>query len=93
MKLYVCWTTRGDGWHHCGTAHAALGKAGHRPDVVHGLGWRVLPDMPFNETPGRRRARQLTGSSALPVLELDDGSAVAGSAEIVAWAKAHAAAP
>ena len=92
MKLYVCWTTRGDGWHACGTAHAALRKAGHRPDVAHGLGWRVLPDMPFNETPARRRAKQLTGSSALPVLELDDGSAVAGSAAIVAWAKAHPAA-
>ena len=92
MKLYVCWTTRGDGWHACGTAHAALHKAGHRPDVVHALGWRALPDTPFNQTPGRRRAKQLTGSSELPVLELDDGGAVAGSTAIVAWAEAHPAA-
>ena len=92
MKLYVCWTTHGDGWHACGTAHTALREAGHRPDVVHALGWRALPDTPFNQTPGRRRAKQLTGSSDVPVLELDDGSAVAGTAGIVAWAKGHPAA-
>jgi hypothetical protein len=92
MKLYVCWTTRGEGWHPCGTAHTALREAGHSPDVVHALGWRALPDTPFNQTPGRRRAKQLTGSSDVPVLELDDGSAVAGVAGIVGWAKAHPAA-
>ena len=37
MKLYVCWTTRGDGWHACGTAHAALREAGHRPAIVHAM--------------------------------------------------------
>lgn len=92
MKLYVCWTTHGKGWHACGNAYAALREAGHRPDVVHALGWRALPDTPFNQTAGRRRAKRLTGSSQVPVLELDDGSAVAGSAEIVAWARDHAVA-
>jgi glutathione S-transferase len=89
MRLYVCWTTRGDGWHACGTAHAALREAGHRPDVVHAMGWRALPDTPFNQTPGRRRAKQLTGSSSVPVLELDDGTAVWDSKRIVEWAREH----
>ena len=92
MKLYVCWTTSELGHGHpCGTAHSALRDAGHDPDVVHALGWTALPDVPFNLTPGRRRAKELTGSNTVPVLELDDGTAIAGSREIATWAKAHLA--
>ena len=95
MKLYVCWGTwkpaPRPGGHPCGAAYEALKEAGHDPEVVRALGSRLLPDMPFNQTPGRKRAKELTGKSYVPVLELDDGTAISGSKEIVAWAQANPA--
>jgi Glutathione S-transferase, N-terminal domain len=93
MKLYVCWgtfPTPRPGGHPCANAYNALRDAGHDPEVVRSYGLFVLPDKPFNQSAGRRRAKELTGSSTVPVLELDDGTAIGGSKEIVAWAKANA---
>ena len=96
MKLYVCWGTFPSpvrpGGHPCRNALEALAEAGHEPEVVKSYGLTILPDKPFNQTAGRRRAKELTGSSTVPVLELDDGTAVAGSQEIVDWAAANPAA-
>lgn len=96
MKLYVCYgtftTTPRPGGHPCGNAYRALRDAGHAPEVVRSYGLGILPDVPFNQTAGRKRAKELTGSTTVPVLELDDGSAIAGSKEIAAWAAAHPAA-
>ena len=95
MKLYVCWgtfPTPRPGGHPCANAHRALEDAGHEPEVVHSYGWTLLPDTPFNQTAGRRRAKELTGSSSVPVLELDDGTAIGGSREIADWARANPAA-
>jgi hypothetical protein len=92
MKLYVCWGTFGGDAHACTRALNALREAGHDPEVARAYGWTALPDVPFNQTPGRRRAKALTGSSTVPMLELDDGTGVGGSKEIVAWAKANPAA-
>ena len=91
MKLYVCWGTfpMGSHEHPCHVAHDALREAGHAPEVVRTYGWKALPDVPFNMTPGRRKTRELTGDTSVPVLELDDGTAIGGSKEIVAWAQAH----
>ena len=94
MKLYVCWGTFHSprpGGHPCGNAFRALEAAGHDPEVIKSYGWAVLPDKPFNNTTGRNRAKELTGSATVPVLELDDGSAVGGSEKIIAWAKANPA--
>ena len=91
MKLYVCWSTRGGRRHACAVAHDALRQAGHDVEVVRSYGSRLLPEVPFNTSAGRRRAKHLTGSSRLPVLELDDGRAIAGSDAIAAWARSHAA--
>jgi hypothetical protein len=95
MKLYVCWGTFDSprpGGHPCRNAYRALREAGHDPELVRSFGLGVLPDMPFNQTPGRRRAKALTGSSTVPVLELDDGTAIGGSGAIAAWAAANPAA-
>ena len=95
MKLYVCYGTFPSprpGGHPCKNAHDALVAAGHDPELVRSYGWTLLPEVPFNQTAGRKRAKQLTGSSAVPALELDDGSAIGGSHEIVAWARANPAA-
>jgi hypothetical protein len=94
VKLYICYGTFPSprpGGHPCRNAYEALREAGHDPDLVRSYGLAALPDVPFNQTRGRRAAKRLTGSSMLPVLELDDGTAIGGSGEIVAWAKAHPA--
>lgn len=91
MKLYVCFGTFGaKSGHPCATAHQALLDAGHKPEVVKAPGSRLLPDA-LNVAPGRKRAKALTGSTTVPVLELDDGTAVAESGPIIAWAKANPA--
>ena len=95
MKLYVCYGTwraaPRPGGHPCGKAYAALEEAGHHPEVVKSYGLGMLPEA-LNQTAGRKRAKELTGSNMVPVLELDDGTAVGGSDAIVAWAQAHPAA-
>jgi len=95
MKLYVCYGTwkpaPRPGGHPCGQAYHALREAGHAPEVVRAYGLAILPDA-FNQTAGRKRAKELTGSSTVPVLELDDGTAIADSKNIIAWAKEHPAA-
>ena len=95
MKLYVCWGTftaaPRPGGHPCGLAHKALKEAGYDPEVVRSYGWAILPDA-LNNTKGRREAKELTGSSTVPVLVTDDGEVISDSKNIVAWAKAHPAA-
>ena len=94
MKLYVCWgtfPTPRPGGHPCKNAHDALRAAGHDPEVVRSYGLGLAPDAVANRTAGRRRAKELTGKSAVPVLELDDGNAIHDSKAIIAWAKANPA--
>jgi hypothetical protein len=94
VKLYVCWTTSPRfvaGKHPCGIAYHALRNAGHEPEVVKARGWRLLPDAVFNRSEGRQAARRLTGKSDVPVLELDDGRAIAPARAIIDWAKANPA--
>lgn len=93
----VPWPRKGQTWrprgHPCKRAHDALTEAGHVPEVVRSYGLAELPDGIFNRTRGRREAKRLTGASTVPVLVLDDGTAIAGSDDIVAWARANASAP
>ena len=51
---------------------------------------RLLPDA-LNVMPGRREAKRRTGKVDVPVLILDDDTTVAGTKQIVAWAKANQA--
>jgi hypothetical protein len=94
MTLYVCYgtfPTPRPGGHPCANAFNALREAGHDPEVVKSYGLAILPDALANRTSGRQAAKRLTGSSTVPVLELDDGTAVFDSKRIVEWARAHAA--
>lgn len=95
MKLYVCYSAIKNfrhmprpGGHPCANAHVALKKAGHRPEVeaVGGLG-----AAPFNNTKGRRKVEELTGSSWVPALVTDDGTVISGSHEIMEWAEQNRA--
>lgn len=95
MKLYICWGTFKSprpGGHPCRNAYMALRDAGHDPELVRSYGLTLLPDMPFNQTPGRRKVKQLTGGdSTVPLLFTDDGEVVHGSREIVEWAQRNPA--
>lgn len=95
MRLYVCWTTAETlplaGEHPCGIAYHALRGAGHDPEVKLAYGWEKLPAL-FNQTPGRRAVKALTGSYEVPALVLGDGEVVAGTEQIVFWAEANPAA-
>jgi len=94
MKLYVCWGTfkvaPRPGGHPCGNAYHALVDAGHRPEVARAYGWAALGSA-FNQTPGRKEVLRLTGNSWVPVLVLDDGTAIQGSDKIISWAEANPA--
>lgn len=87
MKLYVCW---GD-WkrpifghdHPCGEAHQALLDAGYDPEVVRVYGFGPLP---MFLQPRRKKVKELSGQTWVPILELDDGEVVSGSSEIIGWA-------
>ena len=94
MKLYVCWGTfpvpwprRSASWwpgaHPCKRAFDALAEAGYSPEVVKAYGLASLPDL----TNGRKQVKRLTGESFVPVLVLDDGTVIADSEKIVAWAR------
>lgn len=88
MKLYVCYGTFPVGFkrHPCRDAHEALLAAGHKPEVVKTYGFGAFPEF---MNPGRKPVRKLTGKDWVPALELDDGNGIAGTAEIIAWAKAN----
>ncbi len=94
MKLYVCYgtftVTPRPGGHPCGNANRALREAGYAPEVIRSYGLGFLPDV-FNQTSGRKEVKRLTGSTFVPVLVLDDGTAIDGSEKIVEWAKANPA--
>jgi hypothetical protein len=95
MKLYVCYgtfPTPRPGGHPCKNAYEALKEAGHDPELVRSYGYGLLPDG-LNRTAGRKKAKELTGKTWVPVLELDDGEAIYPSRKIVEWAKANPAEP
>ncbi len=72
--------------HACKRAQRALRAAGHDFEKV--IAGRGIPFALF--TTGRRpRLKQLSGQEKLPVLRLADGSTINGSANIIAWARAH----
>jgi glutaredoxin 2 len=75
--------------HPCGVAAKALDDAGvsYEVQVVGGF-----KNVPFSRRGKRRQIVDLTGQEDVPVLVTDDGSIVAGSRKIVAWANARGSA-
>ena len=70
--------------HPCGVAAKALDDAGLTYTVKVVGGFKHLP---LSTRGKREEVKALTGQSDVPVLVLDDGSTVVGSATIVAWAR------
>jgi Glutathione S-transferase, N-terminal domain len=88
LTLFVCHIDDGGPPPHaCKRAQRALRGAGHDFDkVVAGKG------IPFGLfTTGKRpELKELSGQEKLPVLRLEDGSTINGSANIIAWARSNA---
>lgn len=88
LTLYVCHIDdRGPRPHACRRAHEALRAAGHSYEgVIFDRGHRF-----GLFTKGRRPAlKRMSGQEKLPVLQLPDGSTIAGSRKIIAWARENA---
>ena len=93
MLLYTCPAGTSFGsmpvvQHPCGKAAKALDDAGHTYETETVGGFKSLG---FTRRGKRDGIRELTGQEDVPVLVLDDGVAIAGSSEIVAWARANPA--
>lgn len=87
MKLYICWSNGGSDHHPCTKAYRALKEVNYDPEIQKARGQEHLPK--FLQLKVRREVFALTGSYYVPVLLLDDGSAISGDNKIVAWAKDH----
>ena len=91
MDLYTCPAgTHGADFpllkHPCGIAAQALDEAGQSYKVKTVGGFKKVP---LSRRGKRDEIKQLTGQEDVPVLVLDDGTAISGSSEIVAWAGTH----
>jgi glutathione S-transferase len=89
MKLYTCAVQKHGAAtplikHPCGVAAKALDDAGQSYEVKVVGGFKNLP---LSRRGKRDEIIALTGQSDVPVLVLDDGSSIAGSAAILTWAE------
>src|SRR5438270_12088587 len=95
MVLYMCAMGRTGGSvpkpfaHPCARAAKALDDVGHSYEVEQVRGGT----MKLWTWPARARDRaeveRLSGQRGVPILVLDDGEVIVGSAEIVSWAQSH----
>lgn len=86
-KLHICHV--GDKMamlHPCAKAGKALEDAGH--DIEKNI-WGKGKPFGIGTEGSRPELKELSGQEKLPVLELEDGTTIAGSKEIIAWAKAN----
>ena len=94
MILYTCAAKRRGATtpviqHRCGVAAKALEDAGHRFDIEVVGGFKMVP---LSRRGKRDRIRELTAQEDVPVLVVDEETAIAGSAAIKQCAAAHPAA-
>lgn len=94
MVLYTCFGGGTDlpgplSGHPCAKAMKALDAAGIAYEHRKVGGIRALPWTTKDSS--RDLIRELTGQSLVPCLVFDDRTAIAGSDQIVAWAREHAA--
>jgi glutathione S-transferase len=79
--------------HPCGRVIKALDEAGHRYEVKQVRGGKFkLWTLP-SRAEDRAEVEAASGQRDVPVLVLDDGTAVFGSGEIVRWARENAPSP
>jgi len=72
--------------HPCGAAAKALDEAGHDYELKALGGFKAVP---LSRRGRRDEVVALTGQEDVPVLKLDDGTAIQGADLIAAWAAAN----
>ena len=98
MVLYTCFLGTSFGGvpgplgHPCGKAAKALDDAGHAYETRTVKGGTGMPWTWPSRGRDRAEIERLSGQRAVPILVLDDESVIAGSGNIVKWAKANPAA-
>ena len=97
MKLYVCpfgtsgASAPGPFGHPCGKAAKALDEAGYTYEVEKVKGGTGMPWTWRSRAKDRAEVEKLSGQRKVPILVLDNGGVVAGSGEIVKWARENPA--
>jgi glutathione S-transferase len=76
--------------HPCGRAAKALDDAGHEYEWRKVKGGTLKPWTWPSRARDRAEIESLSGQRGVPILVLDDGGVIAGSAGIVDWAREHA---
>ena len=95
MVLYTCTDGKSFGGlpgplaHPCGRAAKALDEAGHSYDWKKVKGGTLKLWTLASRARDRAEIEKLSGQRGVPILVLDDGDVVAGSAKIVEWAQSH----
>ncbi len=88
LTLYTCEVDRmGPKVHPCRRAHDALEAGGHTYETIVFDKNRPLGLFTSGKRP---KLKEMTGQEKLPVLRLPDGTMLAGSGDIISWAKANA---
>jgi glutathione S-transferase len=94
MILYTCGQKKmGPGFAHpCAKAAKALDAAGYTYELRTVGGYRLMPWTWGNRDQERVEIKKLSGTNEVPILILDDGEVISGSATIARWAQEHPAA-
>lgn len=79
--------------HPCGRAAKALDDAGHRYEIKTVRGGSLRPWTWPSRASDRAEIERLSGQRGVPILVLDNGEVIAGSGQIVSWARSNAPAP
>jgi glutathione S-transferase len=97
MVLYTCGFKKSGGslpppiHHPCGRAAKALDDAGHDYEIKVAGSFRLMPWTWRSRSDDRAEVRELSGQNLVPILVLDDGAVIAGSGDIVGWARENPA--
>ena len=75
--------------HPCAKAARALDAAGYEYEVRAVGGYRLMPWTWGSREADRAEVNELSGGNDVPILVLDDGEVISGSATIARWANEH----
>jgi len=95
MTFYTCTDGKSFGGlpgplaHPCGRAAKGLDDAGHTYEWKQVKGGTLKLWTWPNRARDRAEIEKLSGQRGVPILVLDDGEVIVGSAEIVRWAQSH----
>lgn len=91
MILYTCnQKTHGPAFAHpCGKAGKALDDAGYDYELKTVGGYRLMPWTWGSREQDRAEITKLSGTPEVPILVLDGGEVISGSATIARWAQEH----